>query len=71
LGDLDADKNTLQTGIKNVFAAGDGVTGPATLIQAVGQARIASQSCHQYLNNQEIKLLKKEFLSKRMRSKFR
>ena len=31
-GDIDADKKTLQTGVENIFAAGDGVTGPATLI---------------------------------------
>ncbi|MFH0896149.1 MAG: molybdopterin-dependent oxidoreductase, partial [Bacteroidota bacterium] len=64
-GDLEADKNTLQTGIKNVFACGDGVTGAATLIEAVGQARIASLSCHQYLMGQPIVPLKNEFISRR------
>ncbi|MDO8897329.1 MAG: FAD-dependent oxidoreductase, partial [Bacteroidales bacterium] len=33
-GDIDANKKTLQTGIPSVFAAGDGVTGPATIIEA-------------------------------------
>ena len=64
-GDIEADKNTLQTGIPSVFAAGDGVTGPATLIEAVGQARIASHSCHQYLTGQKVEPKAKEFLSKR------
>ncbi|MDY0102005.1 MAG: FAD-dependent oxidoreductase [Lentimicrobium sp.] len=64
-GDLDADKNTLQTGIPSMFAAGDGVTGPATLIQAIAQAKIAALSCHQYLTGLPIKPLQKEFLSKR------
>jgi formate dehydrogenase major subunit len=64
-GDLDCDKNTLQTGIKSVFAAGDGVTGPATLIQAIAQAKIASRSCHQYLMGLPIEPAQKEFLSKR------
>lgn len=64
-GDLDADKHTLQTGIPSVFAAGDGVTGPATLIQAIAQARIAALSCHQYLTGQPVKPHKKEFISKR------
>lgn len=64
-GDIDADPNTLQTGIKNMFACGDGVTGPATLIQAVAQARIAAQSCNQFLNNEAIKPDKSEFLSKK------
>ncbi len=64
-GDLDANKNTLQTGIPSMFAAGDGVTGPATLIQAIAQAKIAAMSCHQYLTGQPIKPSQKEFLSKR------
>ena len=64
-GDIDADPATLQTGVKNIFAAGDGVTGPATLIQAIAQAKIASRSCHQFLSGQPIEPEKKEFLSKR------
>jgi formate dehydrogenase major subunit len=64
-GDIDADSVTLQTGVKNIFAAGDGVTGPATLIQAIAQAKIASRSCHQYLSGLQIEPDKKEFLSKR------
>ncbi len=64
-GDIDANPKTLQTGIPKVFAAGDSVTGPATLIQAIGQARVASQSCHQFLSGRPIELPKQEFLSKR------
>lgn len=64
-GDIEADPVTLQTGVKNIFAAGDGVTGPATLIQAIAQARIASRSCHQYLTGQPMVPEKKEFLSKK------
>lgn len=64
-GDISADENTLQTGIKNVFAAGDGVTGPATIIEAIAQAKAASRSCHQYLTNQPIELEKKEFISRK------
>lgn len=64
-GDMDANPETLQTGAKNIFAAGDGVTGAATLIQAVAQARIASLSCHQYLTGQALVPAKKEFISKR------
>ncbi len=64
-GDIDADKNTLQTGIKSMFAAGDGVTGPATIIEAVEQAKIASRSCHQYLMGEELVPEPKEFISKR------
>ncbi len=64
-GDLEADPNTLQTGIPSVFAAGDGVTGPATLIEAIAQARKASKSCHQYLMGLPVQPQKKEFISRR------
>ena len=64
-GDIDADGITLQTGVKNIFAAGDGVTGPATLIQAIAQAKIASRSCNQYLSGVIPEPEKKEFISKR------
>lgn len=64
-GDVDADKETLRTGIPNVFACGDGVTGPATLIQAVGQARIAAHSCDQYLRGEEVTPMPYEFFSKK------
>ena len=64
-GDIDADRKTLQTGVPSIFAAGDGVTGPATLIEAIAQAKIAALSCHQFLMNEVIKPISKEFLSKK------
>ncbi len=64
-GDIEADPQTLQTGVKRIFACGDGVTGPATIIQAVAQAKIAAKSCHQYLAGEAIIPDKKEFISKR------
>ncbi|MFC2104572.1 FAD-dependent oxidoreductase [Bacteroidota bacterium] len=64
-GDIDADKNTLQTGAKSIFAAGDGVTGPATIIEAVAQAKIASRSCHQFLMGLTLESEPKEFISRR------
>ncbi len=64
-GDIEAEPLTLQTGIKNVFAAGDGVTGPATLIQAIAQAKIASHSCDRFLKGLSIEPLKKEFISRK------
>ncbi|MDP2424152.1 MAG: FAD-dependent oxidoreductase [Bacteroidales bacterium] len=64
-GDIEADRHTLQTGIPSVFAAGDGVTGPATLIEAIAQARIASHSCHLYLSGLCVKPMPTEFLSKK------
>lgn len=64
-GDIDADDKTLQTGVPNIFAAGDGVTGPATLIEAIAQAKVAARSCHQYLSGEEVKPEKKAFFSRK------
>ena len=64
-GDIDCDQATLQTGIPSMFAAGDGVSGPATIIEAIAQAKTASRSCHQYLTNQAIEPEKKEFISRK------
>ena len=64
-GDLDADPITLQTGVERIFAAGDGVTGPATLIQAIALARVAARSCHQTMMGLPLEPEKKEFLSKK------
>jgi formate dehydrogenase major subunit len=64
-GDIDADKKTLQTSMKNVFAAGDGVTGPATLIEAISQGRKAAKSCHQYISGLTLTGEPFEFISKR------
>ncbi|MFO7828802.1 MAG: molybdopterin-dependent oxidoreductase, partial [Bacteroidales bacterium] len=64
-GDLAANEKTLQTGIESVFAAGDGVTGPATIIEAIAQAKIASRSCHQYLMNLPLEAEVQEFISRK------
>ncbi|HTX88061.1 MAG TPA: molybdopterin-dependent oxidoreductase [Bacteroidales bacterium] len=64
-GDIDADKSTLVTGIPSVFAAGDGVTGPATIIEAIAQAKIAANSAHQFVTGLPVQPLKKPFLSKK------
>lgn len=64
-GDIEANKQTLQTGIPSVFAAGDGVSGPATIIEAVSQAKLAAHSCHLYLSGQPVIPPTKEFLSKK------
>lgn len=64
-GNVDADAATLQTGVPSIFAAGDGVTGPATIIEAVAQAKTASLSAHQYLMGEEIVPAHKPFISKK------
>jgi formate dehydrogenase major subunit len=64
-GDIDANHETLQTDIPSMFAAGDGVTGPATIIEAIAQAKVAARSCHQYLTGEPVKAPKKEFISRK------
>ena len=64
-GNIDANPETLQTGVENIFAAGDGVSGPATIIEAIAQAQKASRSCHQYLLGESIKPKEFEFISKK------
>ena len=64
-GDIAADENTLQTGIPSVFAAGDGVTGPATIIEAIAQAKIASRSCHQFLSKLPLESEPEKFISRK------
>ncbi len=64
-GNISVNPETLQTDIESIFAAGDGVTGPATIIEAIAQAKIAAHSCHQYVMGLPIMPIKKEFVSKK------
>jgi formate dehydrogenase major subunit len=64
-GDIDADPATLRTGVENIFAAGDSVSGPATIIEAVAQAQIAVHSCHNYLMGLPVVPPNKVFFSKK------
>lgn len=47
-------ENTLATEIPGLFAGGDAVTGPASVIEAIAQGRVAAQSIHQYLTTGEM-----------------
>lgn len=64
-GNINVNPITLQTGIPNIFSAGDAVKGPATVIEAIAQSRRAALSCHQYLTGQEIKAEDYEFISRK------
>lgn len=46
---LAVNPRTMQTGIPDVFAAGDAVTGPATVIEAVAAGKIAAEAMDRYL----------------------
>jgi NADPH-dependent glutamate synthase beta subunit-like oxidoreductase len=48
-GRIEADEKDLSTGEKGVFAGGDVVTGPASIIQAIAQGRKAAGAVDRYL----------------------
>lgn len=52
--------HTLQTSISHVFAAGDAVTGPATVIEAVAAGHKAVAAIHRFINGGDLDALAKE-----------
>ena len=48
-GRVEADQKDLSTGEEGIFAGGDVVTGPASIIQAIAQGRKAAAAVDQYL----------------------
>lgn len=54
-GDIEINGKTFQTSEMNVFAGGDCVTGPATVIQAVAAGRHAAESINSFLMKGYIK----------------
>jgi glutamate synthase (NADPH/NADH) small chain len=52
-GTLAADETTLATSIPGVFAGGDVVSGAATVISAMGQAKQAARAMHFYMTGEE------------------
>ena len=48
-GDIEINPKTLQTSVDKVFSGGDCVTGPATVIQAIGAGRRAAEAMHSFL----------------------
>jgi NADH-quinone oxidoreductase subunit F len=53
LGLIITDPVTLETGEKGIFAAGDAVTGPATIIEAIAAGQKAAASMRCYLRSEE------------------
>jgi len=51
-GTIVVNEETMATSVPGVFAAGDIVSGAATVILAMGQGRIAARSIHQYLTQE-------------------
>lgn len=63
--DIDTHPQTLQTGVPSIFAAGDSVTGPATIIEAIEQAQRAAYSANLFLAGIPVTPKPNEFLSKK------
>ncbi len=53
-GALDVDTVTCSTRLPGVFAGGDLVTGPATVVDAMATGRRAAESAHRFLQGQDI-----------------
>ncbi|MEJ5165689.1 MAG: NADH-quinone oxidoreductase subunit NuoF [Thermoanaerobaculia bacterium] len=52
---LKVDSETLQTSMEGVFAGGDIVMGPSSVIESIAQGKIAAESIDKYLKGEEIK----------------
>lgn len=51
---LFADPVTCETGLDGVFASGDAVTGPGTVISSLGLGRRCAESAHRYLSGEDL-----------------
>jgi formate dehydrogenase beta subunit len=63
-----ADADTLQTSREGIFAGGDCITGPATLIEAMAAGFRVSHSIEQYLREGKVALTEDERMSKVFRT---
>ena len=55
---------TQQTSVSDVFAAGDAVTGPATVIEAVAAGHRAVAAIHRYLNGEDLEQYARDLAEK-------
>ncbi|MBN2420371.1 MAG: RnfABCDGE type electron transport complex subunit B, partial [Deltaproteobacteria bacterium] len=51
---FDVNRQTLQTSIPFIFAAGDAATGPSLVVEAIGGGRRAARSIHQYITGEKV-----------------
>jgi heterodisulfide reductase subunit A len=57
---IPVDPITMETKARGVFAGGDIVSGPASIIQAIGAGKQAAVSIHRYLNRQDLRAEREE-----------
>ncbi len=55
-GVLEADAKTLATAQAGVFAGGDAVTGPKTVVEAIGAGKEAAESIHRYVQGMDLSI---------------
>ena len=60
-GDFDVNPKTLECSAEGIFAGGDCVTGPATVIEAIAAGRVAARSMHSYMTKGYISEVSKEY----------
>ncbi len=60
-GDIEINGKTMQTSIAKVFSAGDCVTGPATVVQAVGAGRSTAEAMDQFIMSGEVSPKKTDY----------
>ncbi len=61
---VDACEETMKTSAEGVFAAGDCVTGPATVVEAIGQGKQAALSIDKHLKGEPVETTKTYNISK-------
>jgi heterodisulfide reductase subunit A len=59
-GTFEVDPYTMQTSIAHVFASGDAVTGPATVIEAISSGHKAVEAIDRFINGEDLRLLAEE-----------
>ena len=59
-GTIDVHPRTMQTSLPEVFAAGDVVSGPASVVEAVGAGRRAAVGIRRFLDGEDLSLVSRE-----------
>jgi glutamate synthase (NADPH/NADH) small chain len=65
-GTLSADPLTCETAMDGVFAGGEAVSGPGTVIHALALGRRAAESAHRWLNGEDLRVGRDEPLPARL-----
>jgi len=61
---IDADPETLQANIPNIFTGGDAATGASLVVEAIGGGRRAARSIHRFLSGEEVTAVPKSLRKK-------